>query len=427
MNKLLISLAEEQKKLQNLKIIFTADTIKKTPEMVFIRFQFAVDGLYCTSKYSTGIKCLRTAWHKETATIVDENTLSQYLQITKQEIEKKYLELCKTNPNTTANDLYFSLVDRSKFAQQKTKHANQRQTQTKFTKVIEVLKWYRDSKKEQEQSYSTKTIQYQCAFWLSYLTKYKLHNLLLRDVSPKFLTTFYEQQASTYKHNYLLLLCAYFRSAFANATDKQLIPKIHLEKLRKGGHEATRTEAYISIEDYDKLKSFVFDTKKYNGKILDQARDIYVFMCETGFCYADYIGFDYALHVKSYKDMQVFCKKRHKLRRVKNDKTVSQRGLLSEVAIKILAKYANILPKIEYQALQYRLGKISKLLDIPYLSHTHSARHSAGMLLLNAGLAIQDVQAFMGHKNLATTQSTYAIAETEKIAEAMQKIKKKPL
>jgi hypothetical protein len=33
----------------------------------------------------------------------------------------------------------------------------------------------------------------------------------------------------------------------------------------------------------------------------------------------------------------------------------------------------------------------------------------------------------MGHKNLATTQSTYAIAETEKIAEAMQKIKKKPL
>jgi integrase len=90
-----------------------------------------------------------------------------------------------------------------------------------------------------------------------------------------------------------------------------------------------------------------------------------------------------------------------------------------------LAKYDNKLPKIEYRNLVNHLKKIEKLLDLPpFLHRSHSARHSAGMLLLNKGLAIQDVQAFMGHKNLATTQSTYVIAEAEKIANAMLKLEK---
>jgi integrase len=249
----------------------------------------------------------------------------------------------------------------------------------------------------------------------------KLINLRVDKLPANFLDEFYDKEIATRKHNYLLILCGFFRSAFTSATDKQLIPYIHLTKVKKGGLEATRTEEYLSAAEYEKLKSADFATYKK----LDKARDVYVFMCETGFCYADYIGFDYDLHVKTHKDMQVFCKKRHKLRRVKNDKTVSQRGLLTETAKTILAKYEKKLPKIKYRTLINHLKKIEKTLDLPsFLHRTHSGRHSAGMLLLNDGLAIQDVQAFMGHKNLATTQSTYVIAETEKIAEAMRRVKK---
>jgi integrase len=419
-----------KKNLEALSIRFTADTIVKTPEMVFIRAFIQVHGKYCTSKYATNIKCLRADWQPKTETILSSETDTQNLQLIKQQIEKKYLELVATNPNTTANELYLTLVGRESFGDKHKKTPAKKNTPApKISLVVEILEIYHHSKLAAQATHATKSYTSSRNFWLNYLKINKLSNLKVENLTNDFLSIFYEQNIKKYKHNYLLIKAAFFRSAFAYAIDKQIITYTHLQKLNKGGLEATRTDEYLSIEDYEKLKNANFgETKnlsRIQAKKCEMARDIYVFMCETGFCYADYIGFDYALHVKTYKDMQVFCKKRHKLRRVKNDKTVSQRGLLSEVAIKILANYANKLPKIKYRSLSNYLKTIAKLLDLPaFLSRTHSGRHSAGMLLLNDGLDIQDVQAFMGHKNLATTQSTYAIAETEKIAEAMRKIKK---
>ncbi len=419
-----------KKNLEALIIRFTADTIVKTPEMIFIRAFIYVNDKHCTSKYATNIKCLRVDWQPETETILSSEKDTQNLQLIKQQIEKKYLELVAKNPNTTANDLYLCLVGRESFGDKHKKiQANKNIPPHKITLVSEVLEIYRNSKLEIQATHCKKNYTNLCNFWLNYLNTNKLTKLKVENLNSDFLSIFYNENEKKYKHNTLLMRISFFRASFNYATDKKKVSYIHLEKLNKGGAEATRTEEYLSLEQYEKLKNGIFvandTTTKVQAQKYDKARDVYVFMCETGFCYADYFGFDYALHVKTYKDMQVFCKKRHKLRRVKNDKTVSQRGLLSEVAIKILAKHNNKLPKILHTSLQRYLKAIAKLLDLPaFLSHTHSGRHSAGMLLLNEGLDIQDVQAFMGHKNLATTQSTYAIAETEKIAEAMRKIKK---
>jgi integrase len=423
-----------KKKLEALKISFTADTIKKTPEMIFIRAFIYVHNKKCTSKYATNIKCLRTDWQPKTETILSSETDTQNLQLIKQQIEKKYLELVATNPNTTADELYLCLVGRVRFGDKhKKKQANKNIPKHKIRLVSEVLEIYHNSKLEMQATHTTKSYTSSRNFWLKYLKMNKLSNLELENISSDFLSVFYDQNIKKYKHNYLLIKAGFFRTAFSHAIDKQLIAHIHFEKLNKGSLEPTRTEEYLTFEQYEKLKNAIFveisnskiKITKLQAQKLEKARDVYAFMCETGFSYIDYFTFDYTLHIKKYKDMQVFYKKRHKLRRIKNEKTVSQRGLFSEVAINILAKYDNKLPAIKYRSLLNYLKTIAKLLDLPaFLSHTHSGRHSSGMLLLNDGLDIQDVQAFMGHKNLATTQSTYAIAETEKIAEAMRKIKK---
>lgn len=435
-NKLLVELQERKEKLKNLVIRFTADTVVKTPDMIFIRAFIQVHGKYCTSKYATNIKCLRTDWHAATETILGDADATENLHLIKKAIADRYLELYATKPLTTANDLYLNLVGKEYFgdrtAQKADKSLRTNHGKKQIELVSEVLEIYKESKLEMQKSHTTSSYTSVCSCWLKYLNTNKLSKLKVANLSSDFLTVFYDENIKKYKHNTLLSHTGFFRTAFSYAIDKQLIAHTHLEKLNKGGFEATRIEEYLSLEQYEKLKNAIFvanDTiTKVQAQKYDKARDVYVFMCETGFCYADYIGFDYALHVKSYKDLQVFCKKRHKLRRVKNDKTVSQRGLLSETAIKILAKYDNKFPKIAYHNLTNNLKVIAKYLDLPaFLSHTHSGRHSAGMLLLNNGLDIQDVQAFMGHKNLSTTQSTYAIAETEKIAEAMFRIQKKPL
>ncbi len=432
-NKLILELQENSEKLKALHIRFTADTIHKTPEWVFIRAFLQVNGKYCTSKYSTGIKCLRVDWQADSQTITGNEIDTQSLRLIKKGIEKKYLDLAAKNLQTTANDLYLCLVDRADFGSKQTKHSKPKNQPT-LIYVCEVLQAYHDYKLPQQAEYQKKSYTTSLNFWDNYLKNNKLEKLKIENIANDFLNTVYEQLKSQYTHNTLLKYLGFFRAAFNHCINKKLCSFVHFENLNKGGIEATRTDEYLSLSDYEKLKNFVFvgnqDLKitKLQAKKLDIARDVYVFMCETGFCYADYFRFDYALHVKQHKDMFVFCKKRHKLRRVKNDKTVSQRGLLSEVAIQVLTKYNNKLPKLAYDNLKNHLKKIANLVNLPsFLSRTHSGRHSAGMLLLNEGLAIQDVQAFMGHKNLSTTQSTYAIAETEKVAEAMRRIQKKPL
>ena len=135
MNKLLAAFANE-KKLEALQIRFTADTIVKTPEMVFIRAFIRVHCKYCTSKYATNIKCLRTDWQPETEIILSSKTDTQNLQLIKQQIAKKYLELVAKNPNTTANELYLSLVGRESFENKHKKQTKKDIPSTKITNSV---------------------------------------------------------------------------------------------------------------------------------------------------------------------------------------------------------------------------------------------------------------------------------------------------
>jgi integrase len=413
-----------KKKLESLVITCSADKIVKTPEYAFIRLQFSVNNIYCTSKYSTGIKCLVADWNKQTKTIENDEKANQNLQLTIKGVEQRYLTLSETKPHLTAKELYLDLNGKTAFGTNAKAKPEVSQMLILHT-VLEVLEWYEIQKRPMGSTHANNNYETHLNFWHKYLKNNKLINLRVDKLPANFLNEFYDKVIAKYKHNYLLILCGFFRAAFTAATDKQLIPYTHLQKSNKGGFEATRTEEYLSAAEYDKLKNFEFEGKRYSKKIRIEARDVYVFMCETGFCYADYMTFDYDLHVKSHKDMEVFCKKRHKLRNAKNERKVSQRGLLTETAKAILAKYDNKLPKIEYSSFLKRLKKVAKIIGLPsFIGRSHSARHSSGMLLLNEGLSIQNIQPFMGHASIKTTESIYVIAETEKVAEAMRRVKK---
>ncbi len=420
-----------KKKAQALVFKPNFDTIRKTPEYVFIRFYLIVNGVYAKSKYSTKVKCLRSAVcydeQTSTLTIADDPQATEDLNLHQQLIRAKYLELLTQKPDASANDLFAYLSKKKPKTQHQLLAGQKSHCQSlKLSTVLEVLEWYENHKRPQGLTHVRNTYETNLNFWHKYLKNNNLIKLKVGNLPPTFLNDFYEKQANTYKHNYLNGLCIFFRSAFTAATDKQLIPVVHLQKSDKGGMEATRLDEYLTEQDYEKLKNLVFEGTPFHRRIMTEARDIYVFMCETGFSYIDYYTCDYAKHTKPHKGEVLFIKKRHKVRRIKNDIRVSQRGLLTETAKNILATYNNQLPKLTYHVLRDRLKTITALLKLPLdLGRTHSARHSAGMFLLEEGASTHIVQCVLGHASLTTTETTYAVAGAEQIAEAMMKVKKK--
>ena len=219
--------------LESLVITCSADKIVKTPEYAFIRLQFSVNGKYCTSKYSTGIKCLVADWNKETKIIENDEVANQHLQLTIKAVKQRYTDLLATKPNLTANELYLDVNGKKDFGQS-AKAKPEPSKALILQTVLEVLEWYAIQKRPMGITHANNNYEVQLNFWHKYLKTNKLINLRVDKLPANFLDEFYDKEIATRKHNYLLILCGFFRSAFTSATDKQLIPYIHLTKVKKG-------------------------------------------------------------------------------------------------------------------------------------------------------------------------------------------------
>ncbi|QES88488.1 site-specific integrase [Rhizosphaericola mali] len=167
--------------------------------------------------------------------------------------------------------------------------------------------------------------------------------------------------------------------------------------------------------------------KEFSISRLEEARDCFVFMCFTGFAYAD---------VKEINKDNLFTGVDGGLWLSKNrQKTKTYECVpLFPPAIKIINKYKShphclinnvLLPIKSNQKFNGYLKEIADLCEINKDLSTHSARHTfATTVTLENDMPLESVSKMLGHRSLKTTQR-YAKVTNKKISDNMHILKQK--
>src|ERR1700744_723636 len=170
--------------------------------------------------------------------------------------------------------------------------------------------------------------------------------------------------------------------------------------------------------------------KKFEVKRLEEIKDVYLFMCFTGFAYKD-TSLLTTDHIINFFDGQQWVVKN----RQKVTSTVCRESVpLLPIAREIIEKYNNhpvrktkglLLPVLSNQKYNAYLKEAVDICGIPKTLTTHTARHTfATTVTLANGVPIETVSAMLGHKSIKTTQ-IYAKIVAQKIAEDMDLLKRK--
>lgn len=191
------------------------------------------------------------------------------------------------------------------------------------------------------------------------------------------------------------------------------------------GYRMTRKEVHLhplSVGELHQLK-----TKSFEVKRLAVVRDVSVFSCFTGLCYAD---------VSKLKPSELICDNDRQMwivtSRQKTD-VLSNIPLLAP-ALKIIERYRShlsckalnkVLPVCSNQKMNAYLKEIADLCSLEKRLTFHLARHTfATTVTLGNGVPIESVAKMLGHKKLSTTQH-YAKVLNRKLGEDMQKLGEK--
>lgn len=151
---------------------------------------------------------------------------------------------------------------------------------------------------------------------------------------------------------------------------------------------------------------------------LAKIRDLFIFECYTGLAFADLMSLKNSdFHIDQDGNKWI-VKKRHKTNVVA---TIP----LMPIAIEILEKYDNKLPRVSNATYNVYLKELGDICGIRRNLHSHLARHTWATILLNNGLDMVSVSKCLGHSNSKITESTYAKVLPEKLAEKVNAVTEK--
>lgn len=191
--------------------------------------------------------------------------------------------------------------------------------------------------------------------------------------------------------------------------DGYLSDNVYITKKIKIDKGAPRIDKFLTIEELEKIKTADMPTRSLN-----EARDLFVFACETGLSYADLMEFD-ASKVREEGGLRLYSGKRHKT-------NIEYTCVVTQVAMAILEKYGSSLPKLPNQKYNVKLKLVADAAGIDKPISSHYARHTAGMVWLNSGIPVEVVSRCLGHSNLQMTQKAYAKILDKTIVNAFSKV-----
>lgn len=177
----------------------------------------------------------------------------------------------------------------------------------------------------------------------------------------------------------------------------------------------SRIRRYLTPEELDRLVN-----TQLSKTSLEKVRDIFVFVCYTGYSYSD---------AAKLKQSDIFVENDEYFIHNPRQKTeIGSPVMLLPQALKIIKKYKskktdNVLPHISLTNYNVFLKAVAVECKITAELTSHMARHTfATTVCLSNGVPIETVSKMLGHKNIKTTQ-IYAKVMRDKIANDMKALR----
>ncbi len=287
-----------------------------------------------------------------------------------------------------------------------------------------LLKQYSDKVNIGKTSTATlKKYQYTFAKTQSFVqNKYRASDMMLSDIGTNFLADFYHYLFTEEKlsNNTSMKYVSRVKTLFLVANGRGWM-KSNLAATFKCSYEEENPNR-LEMEELQILRN-----KSFTITRLAEAKDCFVFMCYTGFAYAD---------VRELSETNLFKGIDGGIWVAKNRKKTKANECvpLLPPALKILEKYREhpyckiknvLLPIKSNQKFNGYLKEIADLCGIRKELSTHAARHTfATTVTLENDMPLETVSKMLGHRSLKTTQR-YAKVTNKKISDNMQLLKKK--
>lgn len=175
-------------------------------------------------------------------------------------------------------------------------------------------------------------------------------------------------------------------------------------KIDKG---EARVDQYLTLDEIRRIETAEMPTRS-----LSEARDLFIFACNTALSFVDLMEFDKD-KIVDIEGTKLYKSKRHKT-------LISFSSVITNSAMKILEKYDYHLPKMPNSKYNVKLKLVADAAGIDKEISSHWARRSAAMIWLNEGVPIEVVSKILGHTNLAQT-AEYAHVTDKTIVKEIKK------
>jgi hypothetical protein len=163
---------------------------------------------------------------------------------------------------------------------------------------------------------------------------------------------------------------------------------------------------------------------QFDERVLEVARDIFIFCVFTGLAYTDVKHLKKENIQTSFDGKQWIKGKRQKTNTDYNVPLMNiPKTIIEKYSGKVTREKASggfILPVCYLTDYNFRLKKVGLQCGITKKMSSHLARHTFATLTLTKGVSIESVSKMLGHNNIATTQ-TYARITDKKLGNEMNK------
>lgn len=252
--------------------------------------------------------------------------------------------------------------------------------------------------------------------------KYNTDDMDIRKLDYEFITEleFWYKSVQHIEHNTTMKYIACVKKMVIRAMHNGWLLRDPFQGFNMALREKER-EA-LTDEELQKMEEAVFPTDRLNN-----VRDIFLFSCYTGLCYADLQKLKRTEITTGIDGAKWIFTRRQKT------ESPSRVPLLPK-ALEILERYehhpscvtnVNALPVLSNQKMNAYLKEIGDCCGITKKLTFHIARHTfATTITLSNGVPIETVSKMLGHRNLKTTQH-YAKILDRKVSQDIQALREK--
>lgn len=215
------------------------------------------------------------------------------------------------------------------------------------------------------------------------------------DLTKANIIRYHEWLKGKYTNDYSIYdYIKYTRTYTNEALKLELIDKYPFTGLHFKRGEP-RSDKFLTEDEVKKIADCEISTES-----LRNVRDLFLVQCYTGLAFSDLMTADFKKAVKRGK-FYVLTGEREKTKQ-------SYYVVLLQPVMEILKRHDFRLPKMSNQQYNMRLKVLADTAKLKEPITSHYGRRTAGYMLLNNGMSIEQVAKVLGHANIKTTQAVYA-------------------